>query len=217
MNARSLIVLVLAAAACGGPRLDTRTFTLRYLGGSGAAQLLSPYVFQDRPSGKGSISFSEHAITVRETNDNLEKIARVLKDYDVPRPSVRFTFRLIEADGAAPRDSSIAEVETELRKIFRFAGYRLASEAVVTGTEGGVLNQVLTGEGGPYRMYGEIQQIAGAGDSARVELRVQLDARGGQFRTTVGLPVGKTAVLGNVLPGPSGRTVILTVRAELVN
>src|SRR2546425_8089390 len=37
-------------------------------------------------------------------------------------------------------------------------------------------------------------------------------SRGGNFRTTVTIPVGKTAVLGNVQALPNGRTLILTVR-----
>jgi hypothetical protein len=40
--------------------------------------------------------------------------------------------------------------------------------------------------------------------------------RGGNFRTTVTIPVGKTAVLGNVQTSPNGRTLILTVRPELL-
>jgi len=39
---------------------------------------------------------------------------------------------------------------------------------------------------------------------------------GGSFRTTVTIPVGKTAVLGNVQPLPRGRTLILTVRPEVL-
>jgi hypothetical protein len=59
-------------------------------------------------------------------------------------------------------------------------------------------------------------RLAGAADSATVELGVELVGRGGRFRTTVTIPVGKTAVLGNVQASSKGRTLILTVRPEVL-
>src|SRR2546421_6245023 len=121
------IAALLIACSPGGPSLDTRTFALKYLHGQDAIPIVAPSVYADRPNAKGVFSVSDNAITVRETPDNLDKIARVLAQYDRPRPFVRLTFHLIEADGAATTDPVIRDVEATLRQLFRFRGYRLVA------------------------------------------------------------------------------------------
>jgi len=101
--------------------------------------------------------------------------------------------------------------------LFRFQGYRLVAEGVVSATEKGEVTQALATTPNPYVLSASVQRLAGSADSPTVELNVRLDAmRGGNFRTTVTIPVGKTAVLGNVQALPHGRTLILTVRPELL-
>lgn len=213
---RFIVALVALLAACGGsnPRLETRTFALRYLNAGEARELVDPYVYHDRRAGAaGALSVTNGALTVRETPDNLERIARMLAQFDRPRPLVRLTFHLIQADGAAASDPAIADVEAALRKLFRFRGYRLVEEGVFSATEGGNVTQQLGGAG--YVIAAEIQRVSGSGDSAIVNLSVHLRGRDVQFGTEVGVPVGKTAVLGNVGEDPRG-TLILTVKPELV-
>jgi hypothetical protein len=220
MHARSslapLIAGWLVACSAGGPSLDTRTYPLKYLRGGDAASIIAPYVYTDRLSAKGMFTVSNNAITVRETPDNLDKIARVLAEYDRPRPFIRLAFHLIEADGAATTDPAIRDVEATLRQLFRFRGYRLVAEAVASVTEKGEVTQRLTAAPGGYVLTSSVERIAGSADSATVELSVRLDGAGSSFRTTVTIPVGKTAVLGNVQALPDGRTLILTVRPELL-
>jgi hypothetical protein len=201
-----------ALAACGRPTVDTRTFDLHYIRGYEATQILGPYVYADRPDAKGQISYTSTAVTVRETPDNLDKIARVLAQYDHPKPLVRLTFHLIQADGAAVADPAIADVEPTLRKLFRYHGYRMVEEGVFSATDGGQVNQSMGG----YAVMAEIHGVSGAGDSATIDLGVRLSGRDVAFSTTVGLPLGKTAVLGNVGEDPRG-TLILTVHAEVIS
>ncbi|HXH63058.1 MAG TPA: hypothetical protein VNG95_02680 [Gemmatimonadales bacterium] len=213
MQSRSLFVsLAVALAACGRPTLDTRTFDLHYLRGYEATQLLGPYVYADRPDAKGQISYTPTAVTVRETSDNLDKIARVLAQYDHPKPLVRLTFHLIQADGAVAADPAISDVEPTLRKLFRYRGYRMVEEGIFSATDGGEVHQSMGG----YNIAAELRGVAGVGDSATIDLGVRLSGRDVSFATTVGLPIGKTAVLGNVGEDPRG-TLILTVRAELIS
>jgi len=213
MQQRSLFVLLaVVLGACGRPTLDTRTFDLHYIRGYEAAQLLGPYVYSDRPNAKGQISFTTSAVTVRETSDNLDKIARVLAQYDHSKPLVRLTFHLIQADGAAALDPAISDVEPTLHKLFRYRGYRMVEEGIFSATDGGEVHQAMGG----YNIAAELHGVAGVGDSATIDLGVRLSGRDVSFATTVGLPVGKTAVLGNVGEDPRG-TLILTVRAELIS
>lgn len=204
-------------AACGGPRLDTRTFQLKNLRGNEAERLLAPYVFTDRKEAPGAMSETGDAITVRETPDNLEKIARVLAQYDQPKPSVQLHFQIILADGFAGSDPAIAQVEATLRKLFRFKGYHLAAEAVAGGMEGSTISQTVSGLGGPYRIRANIFEVRPGQDSGSVGMRAELMGPGpGGLETTVTLRPGQTAVLGNTQMNEKSGTVILTVRPELV-
>lgn len=231
MTSRSLLVILTAVAlgACGrGADLDTRTFQLKYLGRGEVERLIEPYVYRDRPNAGGGYSVSSGAITVRETRDNLDKIARVLEEYDRPQPMVQLSFQVIEADGATTRDPAIADVEAVLSRLFRFRGYRLAAEGIVGGVEGSGLKQVLTDRtGAQYIITATIHDVRGTGDNATVELDARLQVArgvrqpatavgGGEIQTVVRLPVGKTAVLGNTQAATAGGTLILTVRPELV-
>jgi hypothetical protein len=219
MHARSSLSALFAgwllACSAGGPSLDTRTYALKYLRGGDAAPIIAPYVYTDRQRAKGMFTVSDNAITVRETPDNLDKIARVLAEYDRPRPFIRLSFHLIEADGAATTDPAIRDIETTLRQLFRFSGYRLVAEGVASVTEKGEVTQQLTAAPG-YVLNSSVERLAGSADSATVELSVRLQGAGSGFRTTVTIPAGKTAVLGNVQALPNGRTLILTVRPELL-
>jgi hypothetical protein len=214
----ALLVLAPVLTACGrsSARLETRTFALHYLDQWHAQRIITPYVDSARPGAAGAMSATAGTVTVRETADNLDRIGRVLVQYDRPQPSVRLIFKVIEADGAGRSDSSIRDIASTLRSLFRFRGYALLSEGFVTGSEDSRSTQTLGGSGGPYRLQSFIQWINGEGDSAVVHLEVRLDFPGGEFSTTVGIPVGKTAVLGNVKGGPPGSALILTVRPDLV-
>jgi hypothetical protein len=212
-----LAIAVVAAGACGtGPDLETRTFTLKYMNAGMAAQILEPYVFDDRERAPGKLSWANNIITVRETRDNLDRIARILAELDQPRPSVRLRFQIIQADGVTRQDPAIAEIEETLRKLFRFEGYRLLADAVMAGTEGAVLNQDVSGGGHVFRVGAEIQEIRAVGDSGAVRIAVSLEMRGGALRTTITIPVGEIAVLGNAQVGTNGGQVVLAVRPELV-
>lgn len=209
--ANLLALALIASCSRGAPQLDTRTFELSHLTGLEAVQLLSPYVYADRPGGGGQLTHSGSRITVRETPDNLDKIARVLAQMDRPRPLVRLTFHLIQADGVSTADPAIGDVVPTLRKLFRYQGYRMMEEGIFSAVQGGSVEQSL----GSYALGAEIGQVSGSGDSAIVDLEVHLNGRDLRFRTTVAIPIGKTAVLGNVGEDPRG-TLILTVHPELI-
>lgn len=206
-------------AACGGPaELETQTFRLEHLEGSVAAEIISPYVYYDRPDAPGALSHESDVLTVRETPDNVAKIARVLQDLDRPKPGVQLHFQVIEADGAGASDPAIADVEAELRRLFRFRGYRLRGEAYARGLEGSSIRQAVPTRGEPYVITARIERVNGTADSGWVELSValMLPNVGSALESTVNVPVGKTVVLGNAHLDPQRGTLILTVRPELV-
>lgn len=213
---RTLLALAatttLLAACDTQPRLETRTFALQYIQSYEAAPLIEPYVYVDRESAPGTFSSSERGITVRETPDNLDQIARVLAEYDVPRQDVRLHFQLIQADGFTGRDERIAAVEEELRRLFQFQGYRLVSEAFVSATDRSEVEQDL---GSDHMVQATI--FFHPGGSIRLE-NVQLFSHegGDRLTTTVNIRPGQTLVLGSASRAGENVTLLLTVRAEAI-
>jgi hypothetical protein len=199
--------------------LEVRTFQLEYMEPNSAVLVIDPYVFGGRG---GAISFEEQTrtITVRETPETLSRIEEVLARFDMPEPSVKLHFRLVEANGGTPSDDpQLAEIKEALPEdVFRFRNYRLAGEAVMTGIEhSGVAQNVST----DYQRYvieaniGEVKAIDGGGT---VKLSVQLmsDQYGMIFATAVNARIGQLLVLGSAQPESDRSAVILAVKAELV-
>ena len=214
--ATALLALPTLGAACSAtPDLEVRTFELEHRSGHEAGELIRPYVYDDREGAPGTVSMVDRAITVRETRDNLEQIARALADFDQPFPDTRLRFQLIEADGFTESDPRIADVEDELRKVFQFRGYRLAGEAIVAVTSGSEVEQRLRTEDGMYLITGEIDQISPTGLRVR-EAALWSEASGQVLRTTVNIRPGQTLVLGTSPKEGSTATLLLALRAETV-
>lgn len=229
LNRLLMAALLLALGglmACQEPELDTRTFEVRYLQWNEVRDILEPYVFTDREGRAGMMSTSQRAVTVRETEDNLEKIARVLEQFDVPKPTVMLSFQIIEADGARETDPAIAEVETELRRLFRFEGYELVAETQVVGIQSTGIRQMIgdarttyTSDEGFFMIEGGVNEVRGTtGAAPTITLDVRLSHRDmpNILSTTVTIPAGHSVVLGTAqAPGIEG-ALILVVKAEIV-
>ena len=204
--------------ACGGgPDLDTRTFELQYLEPGEAVEMVTPYVYADRAEAPGIVRAFSGGLTVRETADNLDRIGRVLAEYDRAKPGVRLIFQIIEADGPGEPDPRIQEVEAALRELFRFEGYRLVAETNMAAMEGTGSSQQLHDGMRELFIAANVHEIRGTTDRASVVLSVELvlQSIGNAISTSMAVPVGQTVVLGSTKPIDQP-TLILTVRPELV-
>ncbi|HUE77805.1 MAG TPA: hypothetical protein VMM83_07685 [Longimicrobiales bacterium] len=204
--------------ACGGDDLDTRTYELSYLQDHEATRLVAPYVYTDRENAPGSFEVAGSAMTVRETMDNLEKIERMLAEFDVPQPLTMLHFQIIRADGATAPDPAIAEVERELRRLFRFEGYELLAETRVGVMEGAAIRQAARGGGEEFLINGGALAVRSRGERPTITLELELLTDGGTQRplqTQVTIPAGHAVVVGTLETAESG-ALILVVRAEVV-
>jgi len=236
----ALIASLAALAGCGGSSLETQTFELRHLDEVTAEGIIGPYVYRDRPGSPGTFTITSRTLTVRETRDNLERIARVLAEQDRAPVNVRLVFTVIQADGAGPVDSSIAPIEAQLRRLFRFRGYRVLAQAVTLALEhtefshelatargrngrgaaggGDLLESDFQRQGrDPIAISGLLETANVRGDSGfvRVRVRMQAPGLGVDISTRLSVTLGQTALMG----GQSGRgegALILAVRPELV-
>jgi len=212
---------VLGAGCTTEPDLETRTFELMYLDDGVAAELIGPYVYFERDGAAGAMTVAEGKLTVRETSENLERIGGVLAEFDKPKPGVRLRFQLIEANGFEGTDPEILEIESALRDLFRFQGYRLVGDALVNGVEGSYMSQdIPSTEGQPFHLQTGITDVRTDSAGGSIALEVLLEAWGDDLlATTVRVRAGQTAVLGSAASrGPDrGATLILAVRPELVS
>ena len=165
------------------------------------------------------MSAAEGALTVRETPDNLDRIGRVLERYDLPRPTVMLHFQIIEADGPGEPDPAIADVERELRRLFRFEGYDLVSETQVAAIQGTGVRQ-LVGSADSERAFlieGGVTEVRARSGDPTVTLDVGLSGQQGRvLETSVTIPAGHSIVLGSARTPSFEGALILVVRAEIM-
>lgn len=203
--------------------LETRTFPLEHLATADAVELVGPYVYADRPGLPGKVSSAHftRAISVRETPDNLDKIARMLEQFDVPTqtPSYQLHFQVAVGNGAESTDARLALVEKELRKVFRFDGYSLMGEGHVAVSQGSFALQIETdapAPGDPEQAW-RIHVVGEVFPGGELQLDITDHPRGwatssrpkGRIRTRLGFRPGQTLVLGS-MPSES-RTVFVVV------
>lgn len=205
MRFATVPLLLVPATACDlGTKLEVRTFPVEATDDAqleSVGALIEPYVYKDRPDTPGSMSLAAGAITVRETPDNLDQIARVLAQLDLSAEatsSFRLHFRLVEANGVSESDPVIADVVGELRKALRFDGYSLVGEAQIAVKPDAGFDQVLQTAADEYHIDGSFAQT-GFGHVLSVGLtRPRSSTRRLILQTKVGIRPNQTLVLGSV-------------------
>lgn len=153
--------------------------------------------------------------------------------------NVRLVFQVVEADGFEETDPAIAAVVEELRRLFRFEGYRLLDTSVLHGTLCRRSAPVCREAGesmGPVRQrlalagHGTLIIEAWLRATAEPDLvRTSIYLRDGDREQLVGNGMwrapellnasvnvrnGQTVVLGSVRDDPEGGAIILVMRAE---
>jgi hypothetical protein len=220
-------IAVPAQAQQAPPAITVRTFTLRHMRPADAAQLIAPYA-----GTPGSAVFqagrSLRAITVRETPAVLARIDSLLKAHDRPAQVIRLRFQLLAADETPTRDPTVVEIDSTLRRLFRFAGYRLLAEGVSTATENEDFSLTLGTGDDRFKIGGTIGGLSAEEGRRSVHVLVGLGRPGSPnhegrpvpadalFSTGVTVPLGQTVVLGSAAPGGKTQALILVIRPELV-
>ncbi|HUF49783.1 MAG TPA: hypothetical protein VMN60_03060 [Longimicrobiales bacterium] len=207
-----------AAMGCGGPGgggRDTRTIELAHMSPDQAQLLIEPYI----EGGAANIRRTERppALTITASPARLDQIEELLRRMDQPAANVRLRFQLIEADGFTTTDSAIADVEGALRELFRFRGYRLVGEAIISGEARSTLQQtLLLRDEIPVVLTVDIPAVRRGMGGKAVEMRLEMHVHGQQaLGTAVTVPDGQTVVVGSARPVPNVGTLILVVRPHI--
>lgn len=139
-----------------------------------------------------------------------QKPAQEMSGGASPAPvTVTLNFQLIEASNSGLRDPALAGLDSTLRSVLRFSGYRLLTTSVLNLSAGSMSQQTLRADGENYRLACSIRNAAAESRDGRVYLDVTLErfvpvavvdghaAETPVFSTGVDIPVGNTVVLGS--------------------
>lgn len=217
MRYATLLVAGLVIAGCDRDSAETRAYELRYVPAEAALNAL-----HGEESGLSrditvTMKPNSSVITLHGEPDQLERALQLLGDIDRPHPAVRFRFQLVEADGFAPADSAIADVEAVLRDLFRFRGYRVVAEAVAQAEAPGRLRQLIgVHQEAPVFVNVEVMRVISSDSATAVSMIVDLSIGNTSIlSTSLTVPGGKTAVIGSAQTMQGGNTLILVVRPEI--
>jgi hypothetical protein len=206
---------LLTLCACFENRaLEVQTISLDHLTGVQAEELAVPYLSKEGRVFRSKEVFN--AITVRDHSRNVNRIRNMLSERDASPSNVALHFQLIRATDAGEVGAGLERIADALGELLRFKGYELMSEAVVSASERGMVEQSLDAGGVPMQLGVRINDVRGYGNDGSVELTVELRRPGGPLLVTnVVVPIGQTVVLGSAYPGGNGNALILTVRGEM--
>jgi hypothetical protein len=247
-TAVALCISLLAGGALNAQNplagIAVRTFTLQSLSPKDAADLVSPYTMFVPGAGVYEAGGALRAITVRGTSEMLARVDSILRANDHPRATLIMRFQLIAASENAARDPAISDVDTELRKLFRFAGYRLLSQGTAITNEGQNFNLTMGGVNGealklagfvvatraagngPLYVVDGVVSSPAAGGTAQLSIALERDIQrfvngaathATEILLSTGLtvPLGQTVVLGSAAYGATIPAIILVVRPEV--
>jgi hypothetical protein len=216
-----------SASTRTGTDMVVKTITLRHLNSTEAMQLLTPY---GQTAGGGVFQVpGVRAVTIREVPKVIAEMERVLAIYDRSPATVTLNFQLIAAENSGPRDPAVAGLDSLLRGVLKFSGYRLLRTTVANASENERVSQSLAADQETYTLRVFVSQIRTEGAEASVHLSVEL-TKDASITTPVGktpvpgrellstgvnVPIGHTVVLGAAAADGGDRALILTVRPQL--
>ena len=78
------------------------------------------------------------AVTIREVPKIFAEMMMVLGQYDRDPATVTLNFQLIAAENSNTRDPGVAGLDSLLRGVLKYTGYRLLTTSVASASEGGI-------------------------------------------------------------------------------
>jgi type II secretory pathway component GspD/PulD (secretin) len=214
-----------AARPTSMPEFVVRTVPLHHLSSAEAVKLLSPY--SQTPGGGVYEAPGVRAVTIREVSKIFSDMMGVLAQYDRERGSVTLYFQLIAAESTTVRDPAVAGLDSLLRGVLRYSGYRLLSTTIASASDAELVTQSLSADGDPLTLSVTVSDLRVDGNDASVHLAVDLrrppmaiSNAGKPYSSTVlstgvTVPIGQTVVLGAATTTSGRRALILAVRPQL--
>ena len=174
------------------------------------------------------VSPNIRAVTIREVSKTYTEMMAVLARYDREPATVTLNFQLVAAENGTTRDPAVAGLDSLLRSVLKFSGYRLLSTSMANAGEHESVTQSLSADGEALTLNVNVSDLRIDGSVASVHLNVDLTrqsmppSNNGRtvfspriLSTGVTVPMGQTVVLGTSSTENGQRALILTVRPQL--
>jgi hypothetical protein len=207
-----------------------KTVSLHHLASATAVKLLTPYTVT--PGGGVFEVPNVMAVTIREVPKIYTEMLAVLEKYDRDPATVILNFQLVSAEQTNSRDPAVAGIDSLLRGVLKFSGYRLLGTAMATTGEAHMVTQTIAADNETLSLTVEVRDVRVEGNEASVNLYVSLErpaipaqstvtaSVGGRaavnlLSTGVTVPMGQTVLLGTSASDNGQRALILTVRPQL--
>lgn len=193
-------------------RLAVRTVQLTRLTVDDAMALLTPYITTEHGAvfraGSGVA-----AITIRERQERMDSLVRILREYDHPPSSVTLSLKSLIADDRGGLAAELTPLAAILAPLAEGGGLRVASSGIVSGTEGQTTMTQLGSGPSAVVVTVEIVSAQVLDTTLAVRLRVSVGRPGEPgplLRTDITVPLGRSLVLGTASTGTaSPRPLVL--------
>jgi hypothetical protein len=210
------------AKPIAGLEFMVKTVPLHRLSSAEAVKLLQPYV--QSPGGGVYEVPNVRAVTIREVSKVFSDMIAVLGQYDREPGSVTLYFQLIAAESTTVRDPALVGLDSLLRGVLRFSGYRLLATSIAAASGHEIVTQSLSADGDPLTLAVDVSDLRVEGNEASVHLNVDLRRQPTPtvhaptvLSTGVTVPIGQTVVLGASTTKGTKSALILTVRPQLAS
>ena len=207
-----------------------KTVSLHHLASGSAVKLLAPYAVT--PGGGVFEVPNVMAVTIREVPPIYNEMLGVLEKYDRDPATVVLNFQLVSAEQTNSRDPAVAGIDSLLRGVLKFSGYRLLGTAMATTGEAHMVTQTIAADNETLSLTVEVRDVRVEGNDASVNLYVSLErpaipaqstgtasvagrAAVRLLSTGVTVPMGQVVLLGTSASDNGQRALILTVRPQL--
>jgi hypothetical protein len=215
----AVLLLAFAAPVWAASEGQVRVFVLRHKRVEEAALLIGPHL-----SAAASVTLTQrlNAMTVTDREENLMKVEKIIRAFDVPPRGFSFAVRLVRARADVPEGSMAGEISglaAKLKSLFQFNDYTLLDSTVLQGSEGSPMSARLGEE------FVLTMQVAPAGEGNELLLsplalsRLRKDERGRTipvplYRARIPLTLNQTTVVGASKDEASKTALILILRVQ---
>lgn len=207
-------MIALPALAAAADTLVSRAFELQHKDPQKVIESIQQLLSRE---GSYAIQPARQTIVVTDTERNLERVAEVIAELDVPPRNYSLQLTLVSASRTknppeVPAD--LVEISRKLSGVLRFNTFEKLGAATALGNEGSDLILDIDGFHASFG-FGQYDPLS---QSLRIqEFRLDRTEGGAEtplIRTNLNLRVGQTVVLGASRQPDSGKALMIVLLAE---
>ncbi len=215
-----VLAVASSVAAAGVEARELRTFPVHYRPVHEVASLIEPLI---SPDGSFTIQPKFNLLTVQDEPEVIEKVAKLLAEWDVPPLSYRVRIRVLLGMTVPPTPGPpgplISGIGADLAKVFHYTSYQEVETIQITTTDGTAVEALA---GGRYHLHFVLRALPGDPDrvqltqfevSRREQGTAEAEVLRSLLRATVSLQIGQTAIVASARSEAASQGLILVLWA----